>query len=89
MSNSDRKIISIELYKEAPKIILKFSNTGSPILKEKWDTIFQQGYSEANSTGQGLFAAREMLKKYGGRIYVSKSNSDITTFKIELNEGII
>jgi hypothetical protein len=89
MSNSDRKIISIELYKESPKIILKFSNTGSPILKEKWDTIFQQGYSEANSTGQGLFAAREMLKKYGGRIYVSKSNSDITTFKIELNEGII
>ncbi len=89
MKNSEAKTISIELYKESPKIILKFSNTGIPLPEDKWEIIFKQGYSESNSTGQGLFSAREILKKYGGRIYVSESNHTITTFRIELNEGII
>lgn len=87
MKSSKEKAITILLYKESPKIILEFSNTGVPIPKDKWELIFTQGYSEAESTGQGLFTAREMLKKYGGRIYISNSNSNQTTFKIELNEG--
>ncbi len=89
MKDSQRKVISIELYKESPKIILQFSNTGAPIPEEKWEKIFRQGFSESKSTGQGLFAAREILNKYGGRIFVSNSNEVRTTFKIELNEGII
>jgi signal transduction histidine kinase len=89
LKDSTNKNISIELYKESPKIIIKFSNNGSSIDKEKWEVIFEHGYSEGGSTGQGLFNAREILKKYGGRMYVDVSNSEITTFKIELNEGII
>ena len=89
MKNLKEGNIIIELYKESPKIILKFSNNGSPIPKEKWETIFEHGYSEGESTGHGLFSSRELLKKYGGRMYVDVSNSEITTFKIELNEGIL
>ncbi|MDA3861557.1 MAG: HAMP domain-containing sensor histidine kinase, partial [Melioribacteraceae bacterium] len=88
MQDSKEKDISIELYKESPKIILKFSNTGSIIPEDRWDIIFEQGYSEGGSTGQGLFSAREVLKKYGGRIYVDISVLEKTTFKIELNEGV-
>jgi signal transduction histidine kinase len=89
MQNSETKKITIEIYKESPKIIIKFSNTGSVISEDKWKIIFEQGYSEGGSTGQGLFSAQEILKKYGGRIYVSNSNLELTTFKIELNEGVI
>ena len=88
MKDSKKKNISIELYKESPKIILKFSNSGNIIPEDRWNMIFEQGYSESSSTGQGLFSAREILKKYGGRIYVDISVSDQTTFKIELNEGV-
>ena len=83
------KFIAIEIAKESPKIIIKFSNNGEPIPKEKWETIFQQGYSEYGSTGQGLYFAREKLKKYGGAIFVLASTEEETTFKIELNEGVI
>ena len=89
MKNSEKKTITIELFKDSPKIIIDFTNTGFPIPKDKWETIFQQGYSESKSTGQGLSFSREILKKYGGRIYVNNSNSEKTTFRIELNEGII
>jgi len=89
MKNSDNKYIKIDIYKESPKIIINFSNTGSSISEEKWTLIFEQGYSESGSTGQGLFSAQEILKKYGGRIQVSNSDMNLTTFKIELNEGVI
>ncbi len=89
MKQSERRIIKISLLKKSPKIVINFSNTGTPIPKEKWETIFQQGYSENNSTGYGLFSAKETLKKYDGRIYISESNPQITTFTIELNEGSI
>ena len=89
MKNSDNKYIKIDIYKESPKIIINFSNTGSSISKDKWKLIFEQGYSESSSTGQGLFSAKETLKKYGGRIFVTNSDMNLTTFKIELNEGVI
>ncbi len=88
MGNSKEKKISIELYKESPKIILNYSNSGSIIPKDIWDVIFEQGYSGGGGTGQGLYSARETVKKYGGRIIVSDSTLEKTTFKIELNEGV-
>ena len=88
MKDSKEKNIFIELYKESPKIILRFSNNGNVIPNDKWDIIFEQGYTESKSSGQGLFNAREILKKYGGRIYVEDSTIEKTTFKIELNEGV-
>jgi signal transduction histidine kinase len=87
MSNRNEKLISIEIYKESPKIIIKFANNGKVIPQVNWEKIFEQGYSRSGSTGQGLYHSREILKKYGGRIYVHKSDEDLTVFIIELNEG--
>jgi len=88
MKNAEQKKIVIELYKESPKIIIIFSNTGTLIPKEKWDLIFEKGYSESGSTGLGLSNAREILNKYGGRIFVDANSTKITSFRIELNEGM-
>jgi signal transduction histidine kinase len=89
LKNSKVKNISIKLYKESPKIIIKFSNSGPQIDFNKWNKIFEQGYSESRSTGLGLFLASETTKKYGGRVFVQSSDKDSTSFIIELNEGII
>ncbi len=89
LKNSNTKKIRIELYKESPKIIIKFSNSGTKIEHDQWEKIFEQGYSGSKSTGLGLFSSREVLKKYGGRIFIQNSNSNETSFIIELNEGVI
>ncbi len=88
MNKTVSKKIIIELYKDSPKIIIKFTNTGTEIPVSRHELIFEQGYSESGSTGQGLYNSREVLKKYGGRIFVESSVAEKTTFKIELNEGV-
>ncbi len=87
LKNSPDKLIEIELIKESPKIVIKFTNTGEPIPEENWEKIFEQGFSGSGSTGQGLYQSRKILQKYGGRIYVFESDKNKTVFKIELNEG--
>jgi signal transduction histidine kinase len=74
-------------YRNSPKICIDVADNGIGIPEEKWETIFQKGYSENGSTGLGLALARETLQKYGGRIFVKQSNANEgTTFTIELNE---
>jgi signal transduction histidine kinase len=86
-SRAEKKLIRIELLKESPKIIIRFINTGLPVPEEKREKIFEPGYSESGSTGLGLYTTREILKKYGARIFVEKSGGEETVFRIELNEG--
>jgi hypothetical protein len=81
--------IEIELEKITPKIIIAISDNGKGIPKELWDKIFESGFSQNSSSGIGLFQSREILNKYGGRIYVSESTAYFrTTINVELNEGI-
>ena len=79
--------VSVLAYRNSPKICIDVADNGIGIPEEKWETIFQKGYSENGSTGLGLALARETLQKYGGRIFVKQSNANEgTTFTIELNE---
>ncbi|MFA7418313.1 MAG: FG-GAP-like repeat-containing protein [Melioribacteraceae bacterium] len=81
--------ITISLKRMDPKLLITISDSGKGIPKEKWEKIFESGYSEKKSTGFGLFHSRELLKKYGGRIFVDESLPLLkTSIAIELNEGI-
>ncbi|MBX3009445.1 MAG: VCBS repeat-containing protein [Melioribacteraceae bacterium] len=85
----DQGKIEIELEKITPKIRIAISDNGKGISKELWDKIFESGFTQNSSSGIGLFQSREILNKYGGRIYVSESKAHFkTTINIELNEGI-
>ncbi len=87
MQNSKNKTIEIKLEKNSPKILIEFTNTGEEIPEEAREKIFEQGFSKHGGTGLGLFQSREILKKYGARIYLKRSDARSTTFVIELNEG--
>ncbi len=83
----ENKKIEINVLRSVPKIIIEVRNNGYIIAPDKWEKIFEQGYSEFKSTGFGLFKNREVLKKYGARIFVKESSDSLTNFNIELNEG--
>lgn len=88
LKDSSSKEIEIRLNKKPPKIIIEIKDTGIGIRKDDYEIIFEHGYSTFGGTGHGLFSAREILEKYGGRIFVSKSSpNQETIFTIELNEG--
>ena len=90
LKDTEKKKITITVYKSAPKICIDIADNGSGISKNEWEKIFESGYSNDANTGFGLFAARTKLKKYGGRIFVKSSiESEETIFTIELNEGIL
>jgi signal transduction histidine kinase len=88
LRNSDEKEIEITLIKKTPKILIEIADNGSGINTEDYEKIFEHGYSSYGGTGHGLFSARKILEKYGGRIFVKESVPfQKTVFTIELNEG--
>lgn len=90
LASTGSKEISIKVYSLAPKIYIDIADNGSGIEENEKEKIFESGYSKRKSTGHGLYSAREVLKKYGGRIFVkSSSKKEGTVFTIELNEGIL
>lgn len=89
MSLMESKEITINVYRVPPKICIDIIDIGIGIDEKEWNLVFESGFSKGSSTGQGLFYARETLKKYGGRIYIKSSReTKETIFTIELNEGI-
>ncbi len=87
--NTDLRYITILLYNKVPHICIDISDNGDGISKEKWEKVFEKGYTENNSTGLGLHFAKTTLSKYGGRIFIKDSNlGKGTIFTIEMIEGI-
>jgi hypothetical protein len=86
LARSEQRQLSVSLIRVAPRIHIDIKDSGGGVEKEKWETIFERGYSDRGSTGHGLFLARETLRKYGGRIFVRHSDPSGTTFTIELHE---
>ncbi|MBL7075752.1 HAMP domain-containing histidine kinase, partial [candidate division KSB1 bacterium] len=88
LSNKSKRLIEISVYRSAPKIHIDIKDNGCGIAQERWEKVFESGYSEHGGTGTGLFQAWEILKKYGGRLYIKESQLGIgTTFTIDLNAG--
>lgn len=88
VNGRENKVITIRAYRYQPAIRIDIKDTGIGILQEEWDKIFESGYSGFGSTGNGLAQSREILNKYGSRIFIKDSQIDEgSTFTIELKEG--
>jgi len=71
------------------RVFIEVTDNGKGIPEDEQEKIFENGYSTTGSSGYGLYHAREMLSKYGGRIYVKSSiPNEKTTMVIELQKGI-
>ncbi|PJA97212.1 MAG: hypothetical protein CO129_02430, partial [Ignavibacteriales bacterium CG_4_9_14_3_um_filter_34_10] len=88
LSSQKEKRIDVLISRKPPKILIEIEDTGIGIEPNKFEKIFEFGYSQFNGTGKGLFLARKSLDKYGGRIYVKDSTLNFgSKFIIELNKG--
>jgi len=80
--------IRFHVEEKAKKVYIDVSDTGKGILKSKFKTVFNPGYTtKKRGWGLGLSLVKRVIESYhGGKIYVK--NSEIgkgTTFRIELN----
>lgn len=65
--------------------IIKLSNNGKPIPKEKQEQIFKQGYtSKKGGCGIGLALCQSFLEKNNATLTLSKSTKSQTTFEIRI-----
>lgn len=65
--------------------ILKISNNGKPIPKEKQNEIFTQGYTtKKNGCGIGLAICQNYLKAQSASLKLTKSNKTATQFEIRI-----
>ncbi|MCK5846781.1 MAG: VCBS repeat-containing protein [Bacteroidales bacterium] len=85
MKNAEKKELIIKLIKDDLRFLVSISDSGCGVPNNNKDVIFENGFSTNSSTGFGLYYAKEILSKYGGRIYLKNSEKWIkTTFIIEL-----
>ncbi len=79
--------IHILVFKKAPKWLIQVTDNGCGIKPEIQKSVFEPGFSDFGSTGQGLSQAKKDVAHYGGRIFLQESNPEKrTTFAIELLE---
>ncbi|MCM1286020.1 MAG: HAMP domain-containing histidine kinase [Acetobacter sp.] len=83
--------IIISAYIADNKVIVTFKNRGDKIPKEKLDMIFEKFFradssrtSSTGGAGLGLAIAKQIIELHGGKIS-AQSDSDFTSFNIELN----
>ena len=80
--------IRFHIEEKAKKVYIDVSDTGKGILKSKFKTVFNPGYTtKKRGWGLGLSLVKRIIESYhGGKIYVKNSEiSKGTTFRIELN----
>lgn len=80
--NTKGKITVLGEIKEN-KAILKISNNGTPISKDKQEKIFTQGYtSKKDGCGIGLYVCKNYLESQNATIKLNKSTKTETQFEI-------
>lgn len=66
--------------------IIKISNDGKPIPKEKQNDIFTQGYTtKHNGCGLGLAICKKYLQDQNAELELTKSTKNQTTFEIRIS----
>ncbi|MEY3678165.1 MAG: hypothetical protein RI924_306 [Bacteroidota bacterium] len=89
-SESERKVLNIEIKRDALKLILQFSDQGIGIAKDDLKHIFKKfyriesRYNQQGSVGLGLALCKELIKFMNGRIDVESQPGKGSVFTIEL-----
>ena len=79
--------IHFHIEDKGKKVLIDVSDTGKGILKSKFKTVFNPGYTtKKRGWGLGLSLVKRIIESYhGGKIYVKSSEiGKGTTFRIEL-----
>ncbi len=81
--------LSATILRENNRICIDLKDSGKGIVKNKWKTVFQPGYTtKKRGWGLGLSLVKRIIEQYhDGRIYIKWSEQEKgTSFRIELRE---
>ncbi|MFP4169846.1 MAG: response regulator [Methanomassiliicoccales archaeon] len=86
--HSGGRMIRIGVEDEGEEVAVTVEDDGSGIPRDKWETIFDKGYTtdRGRGTGLGLFLTRELLDIYGGRIHAGDSDLGGARFDVRLSK---
>jgi len=86
MRNSENKRIQISIEPLiGGELSIKIKDSGEGISQDLQAIIFEESFSTKNSTGLGIFHARQLLRRYGGDLELLESSFDKgTVFQIKL-----
>ncbi|MBN2615924.1 MAG: VCBS repeat-containing protein [Bacteroidales bacterium] len=88
MKQTREKKLTVKLLDKETRIVIEVTDNGMGIAEDKYQAIFENGYSTTGSTGYGLYYSKKILAKYGGRIYVKESvQNKETSMVIELQKS--
>jgi|GEM_PF-2237165 len=88
MREQETKKLELSVEKSGQRFIITIKDSGKGIEEDIREKIFEIGFSSRGGTGLGLSQAKDILKKYGGNIYLKSSSlGHGSTFIIQLNEG--
>ena len=85
LTNQAEKTVSIDLYIDQGKYIIRITNRGEPIPPAKMDTFFEKfntGRKKRGGTGLGTTYAYYVTKAHGGNIEVTSNESAGTTVTV-------
>lgn len=85
MAGAPTRTITIALGHTSDRIEIQVADTGCGIPEEHRSRVFEPGFSTRQGGGLGLARSREILRRWRGRLDLTRSEPGIgTTFRIEL-----
>lgn len=91
--NKDIKAIEILVYEELDEVIVRISDNGAGIPKDKVDQIFDRFYkgdlsrnTDVGSSGLGLSISKQIVLAHGGRIWATSDVGEGTIIYFTLKE---
>ena len=84
-------VITLSLKEDGKNIYLDITDTGKGILKRRWKSIFQPGYTtKTRGWGLGLSLSKRIVEDYHrGKLFVQSSQIGVgTTFRIVLEKAV-
>ena len=81
--------IRVDIRRSEELITVSVEDTGIPVLKSEWDTIFEKFYRGNNNgnkdgSGLGLMVARHICDRHHGKIWVTSDEVAKTCFYVQL-----
>lgn len=81
--------IRVDIRRSEELITVSVEDTGIPVLKSEWDTIFEKFYRGNNNgnkdgSGLGLMVARHISDRHHGKIWVASDEVEKTCFYVQL-----
>ncbi len=87
----DNTEIRVGIQRRDGKIYVSVTDYGIPVAKSEWESIFEKFYrainhGEKDGSGLGLMVAKRIVRRHGGKIWVTSDEVRETSFHVEFPE---